>query len=630
MSRVRISGTPTKRVRITGIGTQGSAATPDATMMAMGGATRGYGMQQPGNGFALDRWWSTPAGPLGTTSKVQPFERVGTVLPEAQDGGDINAEKNERVLGDFDQDGDLELMNVGGPSHAAGGKNVDVPSNSFVFSDTKDLKIKNPDILKQFGITTMKRGGFTPADIASKYDLNNYKKVTADPNSDHYSLKTAQLMSDNYVAKLSKLAEVQEGMKGQLGMQYHDPLLGTQPGMRYGGIPKYDSGGDFRFDQDSGQSYNPQIPYVNSYPEQYVITAKSPGSQYMTPDIPGMSTTSPQPTDMSYANIPQGLGYTPALDVPGTGNKVPGVQGSRGNFSTDPNFYGNVQNLLQMATLKKFQPYEPVPQAVIPDTVFMDPTRAISAQQEEARSGSEMDAMSANPQVGRAMSLARQGVAGAQAANVLGQYHNQNVGIANAASQGAAGITNQLLERQANRSAELNKANFLSDRDYQREMGRLQAENVNRYQKQHDTAVKTAWLNKTSPYFNVNPVTQMPVFKSADAQTTFFNKLNGISSASTGNEYQDFANDLKNIKATMPGASDAEIAMAVKHLESKRTNATYDAMGRLKQFRESGYEDSQGDRPAVYRKMGGTVNPLMKMGGSVNLYDNTNLKKFMK
>src|ERR1019366_6568466 len=75
--RVRITGTP-----MTGIGTQG----PDATMMATGGATHGYGDQQPGNGYALNRWWGTPGGPPGSNSQVQPFAKVGTTLPKSQDG----------------------------------------------------------------------------------------------------------------------------------------------------------------------------------------------------------------------------------------------------------------------------------------------------------------------------------------------------------------------------------------------------------------------------------------------------------------------------------------------------------------------------------------------------------------
>jgi hypothetical protein len=630
---------------------------------ANAGASRGYGMQQGNDSYALNRFWSSPAGYPGATSQVDPFARVGTVLPESKTGGDINAEKNERILGDFDQDGQLELMNVGGPSHAEGGKDVDVPSHSFVFSDTKDLKIKDPGILAMFGMAP-KRGGYTPADIAKKYDLNKYKAVTSNPNADDYASKTAQLMSDNYTAKLSKLAQVQEQMKGQMGMEHHDPNFGQQPAMsKYGGVPRFDGGGQFRFDQWPSADVTEQQRWQMANKPNSVAMATNPAFPgmpdagryddgiygYRTKMVNGMNEDAvtnpygqsvqrpqeqidrlPQSTDvvlpeaqqMSYVNVPDGPDFGTGKNK-GKGRKWNGA-------SVDPNFYGNLQNALQIANLRKFQPYEPVPQAVIPDTVFMDPTRAIAAQQEEARSGSDADQGNANPQAARAMSLVRQGIAGKQAADTIGQYHNQNVQIANQANERAASITNDLLSKQANRLSELNKAGFLADRDYQREMGKLQAENVNRYQKQHDNAVKTTWLNKTSPYFNINPVTQMPDFKSADAQAKYLNTLNGVSASSTGNEYQDFANDLKSIKAA--GITDpAEVAMAVKHLESKRSNATYDAMGRLKQFRESGYENPEGDRPPYQRKTGGAVKgPLMKMGGTIDLYNKSKLAKFMK
>jgi hypothetical protein len=183
----------------------------------------------------------------------------------------------------------------------------------------------------------------------------------------------------------------------------------------------------------------------------------------------------------------------------------------RGIFM-NPNLYGDAMNLAQMLQLQKFMPYSPVPQAVIPETVFVDPTRAIAAQQEAARNAMEMNNQSANSKATRANNLAGQGIAGTQAADVIGQYGNQNVTIANAANAQAAQITNQLMAMEANRLEELNKGNFLAARDYQREMGRLQAEWADRKQKQHDTAVKRAWLNKTSPYFNIG-MNDMPEFK---------------------------------------------------------------------------------------------------------------------
>jgi hypothetical protein len=614
-------GNVTKRVRITGLPTMAEGG------YANTGASRGYGNQQAGQGYALNRFWNSPAGYPGSTSQVNPYGKVGNTLPEAKDGGDINAEKQEMVLGDFDQDGQQELMNVDGPPHTEGGKNVNVPSNSFVFSDTKDLKIKDPQILAMFGMAP-KRGGYTPAFIAKKYDLNKLKKILDDPNADEMSKKTAQLMNDNYLSKLNKLAQVQEGMKGAMGMEHHDPERGQvsaqeppveiagnmgpggaemmQPEVmfRYGGVPYMAEGGD----PDEQSVYNmypnnltaegyvherPTPENVQSFIQQSIQPRpagykpgnltndqydkmrrrgwdgkSNPGewaqiNQYdqVQAALKESGLTKPA-TDATSKNQlgnairegrweafePQGPDYNPTIKdvtavqdvttiqdpysdypVPWAGNrftppttptkkeeeedknKGKGAKQRRGIFM-NPNLYGDAMNLAQMAQLRKFVPYEPVPQAVIPETVFMDPTRAIAAQQEMARNAMEMAGQSANSRAARANNLAVQGIAGTQAADIIGQYGNQNVGIANAANAQAAQITNQLMAMEANRLEELNKGNFLAARDYQREMGRLQAEWADRKQKQHDTAVKRAWLNKTSPYFNVG-MNDMPEFK---------------------------------------------------------------------------------------------------------------------
>lgn len=885
-------GNVTKRVRITGVPTMAEGGYANKS------ASHGYGNQQVGQSYALNRFWSSPAGYPGSTSQVNPYGKVGNTLPEAKDGGDINAEKQEMVLGDFDQDGQQELMNVDGPPHTEGGKDVNVPSNSFVFSDTKDLKIKDPQILAMFGMAP-KRGGYTPAFIAKKYDLNKLKKILDDPNADELSKKTAQLMNDNYLSKLNKLAQVQEGMKGAMGMEHHDPERGQVPAQEppveiagnmgpggaemmqpevmamYGGVPQYQRGGKNNLNSKliakglsavegnydslpwiykNGKKYlassavgkyqflwdthNPQIAkvtgikdkesfrknpqaqekyfewylennipeslqrirgynkkrytddelvalihfkgetgakkwlqseidetaknnlsipeYINRYREgkgNYDNSAVSPlkeivtrarvtkpimlptqnmpmqvdgvnvppmsqfeiAKEEITPSIndwimseyksqiqkptmqnaglyptklqslgtvpnwqqaipispwsPAMAnqqtaqntvanqqvaqsvpsvynmypsnltaqgyvherptpenvrsfiqqSIQPRPGGYKPGNLtndqydkmrrrgwdgksnpgewaqvnqydqvqaalkesgltnpatdatsenqlgnsiregrwkafkPQGPDYNPTIKdvtavqdpysdypVPWAGNRVTpptttptkkeeeeeeevtNRKQRRGIFM-NPNMYGDAMNLAQMLQLQKFVPYSPVPQAVIPPTVFTDPTRAIAAQQEAARNAMEMNNQSANSRAARANNLASQGIAGTQAADIIGQYGNQNVAIANAANAQAAQITNQLMQMEANRLEELNKGNFLAARDYQREMGRLQAEWADRKQKQHNTAVKRAWANKVSEYFNIG-MDDMPEFKPG-MDTKFFQDL---------------------------------------------------------------------------------------------------------
>jgi hypothetical protein len=704
-------GGATRKIRITGVPTMANGGYANRS------ASHGYGNQQVGQGYALNRFWSSPAGYPGSTSQVNPYGRTGNTLPEAENGGDINAEKQEMILGDFDQDGQQELMNVDGPPHTEGGKDVNVPSNSFVFSDTKDLKIKDPQILAMFNMAP-KRGGYTPAFIAKKYDLNKLKKILDDPNADELAKKTAQLMYDNYLAKLNKLAGVQEAMKAEMGMEHHDPNQAQQsqqeppvqeagnmgPGgenmmqpevmFRYGGIPQYQRGGLSDPEYGANDSMGMSDEYVQNPDGSYSIpstTAMSPqvanamANQQVSQNIPAVYTSSLYPTssfapndpsnyltqaqqtqpqifpgsttgagpitnvgmlsqnkpvnnkyDEMYRNIlseaqknkklkrgvdygsdwisptlaepiMRAKGYTGPLStsdynnwvhgnnqayqtlgtgpnatafglrdalydppvnlpvvnlpkdqidrlelkvppplqdeypVPWAGNrstppavvtkeeeekkKGKGAKQRMGIFA-NPNMYGDAMNLAQMLQLQKFVPYSPVPQAVIPPTVFMDPTRAIAAQQEMARNAMEMNNQSADSRAARANNLAAQGIAGTQAADIIGQYANQNVGIANQANANAAQITNQLMQMEGNRMEELNKGNFLAARDYQREMGRLQAEWADRKQKQHDTAVKKAWLNKTSPYFNIG-MNDMPEFKPGNAEAAYWKEMKG-------------------------------------------------------------------------------------------------------
>lgn len=125
----------------------------------------------------------------------------------------IEAEGGETVYGDLDGDGGNEHMKITGPRHSQGGVPLNVPEGSFIFSDTKKMRIKDPQILKYFGVSPVK-GGVTPAKIAKRYDLNKYKAIIEDDSQDELNKTTAQLMMKNYEDKLAKLSMVQESMKG--------------------------------------------------------------------------------------------------------------------------------------------------------------------------------------------------------------------------------------------------------------------------------------------------------------------------------------------------------------------------------------------------------------------------------
>ena len=159
--------------------------------------------------YGLDKGWR-----IGYTEMPE-HKREGVsksleAVPRSE--ANIEAEKGETVYGDMDNDGVMEHFNIGGKRHVDGGTPLKVPEGSFIFSDTKKMMIKDPKVLSEFGVSA--KGGITPADIAKKYDINKYKAIMEDPNTDPLMKETAQMMVKNYEKKLAKLAFIQEKTKG--------------------------------------------------------------------------------------------------------------------------------------------------------------------------------------------------------------------------------------------------------------------------------------------------------------------------------------------------------------------------------------------------------------------------------
>lgn len=141
----------------------------------------------------------------------KPTEVRQSLTAVPREKANLEAEGGETAV--VNVDGIPAHFKISGPRHTNGGVPLNLPDNSFIFSDTAKMKIKDPNILAQFGMKP-KRGGYTPAEIAKKYDINKFRKVLADPNTDDLQRKTAEMMIANYNEKLAKLALAQESVKG--------------------------------------------------------------------------------------------------------------------------------------------------------------------------------------------------------------------------------------------------------------------------------------------------------------------------------------------------------------------------------------------------------------------------------
>ena len=150
--------------------------------------------------------------------KVNPINQdsnvKNTISAVPREEANIEAEGGETVIGDINNDGFLEHNKIVGKRHTGGGVPLNVAPGSFIFSDTKKLKIKDPEVLSIFGITNIPTGGITPAKIANRYPMNNYMNILKDNDYDQLSKRTASKMLENNLEKLGMLALIQESMKG--------------------------------------------------------------------------------------------------------------------------------------------------------------------------------------------------------------------------------------------------------------------------------------------------------------------------------------------------------------------------------------------------------------------------------
>lgn len=165
-----------------------------------------YGGQQSDG--ALD---VTPTRLGGNSSESRPVKKTLSSVPRRF--ANLEAEGGETAFGPISGDTIPDHMVIKGPRHSNGGVPLNLPEDTFIFSDTKSMRITDPKILKMFG-KKRKKGGYTPAELAKPYDIQKYKAILMDPDSDRKDKENAELMIKNFIMKLGALAIAQESKKG--------------------------------------------------------------------------------------------------------------------------------------------------------------------------------------------------------------------------------------------------------------------------------------------------------------------------------------------------------------------------------------------------------------------------------
>ena len=137
--------------------------------------------------------------------------RVASSLPSVpREEANLEAEKGETVLTDMNNDGNFELYNIGGKRHHNGGTPLNLPPQSFIFSDTSKMKLDKYE-LAEMGIESKKR--ITPAKVSKGYELNKFMGILDDQHSDDITIDTAEYMLNKNKKSLSQLAFLQEAKK---------------------------------------------------------------------------------------------------------------------------------------------------------------------------------------------------------------------------------------------------------------------------------------------------------------------------------------------------------------------------------------------------------------------------------
>ncbi len=173
-------------------------------------------MQKAREGMQVGYGLGTPVTAMGgasATNSTSEFATTKSITGVPRDEANLEAEGGETVYGDINGDGMPEQNTIKGPRHSEGGVPLNLPEGTFIFSDTKSMKIKDCEILEMFNKPCGKKS-YTPATLAKVFDLNAYREILQDPNSDKLDVRTAERMLKNYTIKLGALALAQEAMKG--------------------------------------------------------------------------------------------------------------------------------------------------------------------------------------------------------------------------------------------------------------------------------------------------------------------------------------------------------------------------------------------------------------------------------
>ena len=162
------------------------------------------------NKNSLPKGFTVRNGKVIKTYEAGGATTSNTLKPVDRKAANLEAEKGEMALTDTSGDGVFELYDIGGKRHSEGGTPLNLPDQSFIYSDTRGMLLTK-DEMKSLGIEQKKR--ITPAKAAKKFPLNKYIEILEDETSDKIAVETAEQMINKNKIMLSQIAFIQESKK---------------------------------------------------------------------------------------------------------------------------------------------------------------------------------------------------------------------------------------------------------------------------------------------------------------------------------------------------------------------------------------------------------------------------------
>lgn len=210
-----------------------------------------------------------------------------------------------------------------------------------------------------------------------------------------------------------------------------------------------------------------------------------------------------------------------------------------------------------LASIKKYMPWQATPNVFLPEVLFTDPTRELAANSEMANIAGQNLAQFTGPQAFNARFSDIQGKAAENAANILGRYNNMNVGISNQQSAQNASTMNNYAINRANAATSLFDKYTIANQSFDNAKKQAKDALVNQMVQGITNANYTANMNDLFPNYAVNPsVGGRDYFKNPTALNAKEDKTPDY-----GQMYEDLKakhpsfskDDLDNVWETMTG-----------------------------------------------------------------------------